>query len=393
MIRNLPRRRSIYHPTLGLVGAILLELPNLAGAAPVTLWRTPDRGIQPQAAIDTSGGIHLVYYQGDPRRGDLFYSRRLPEAQAFSEPIPVNSQNGSAIAVGTIRGAQLALGKGGRVHVVWNGSQGAPVATHPGSPLLYTRLNDRGTAFEPERDLIMHAAGLDGGSSVAADQNGNVYVTWHAREPNASEGEEGRAVFIRRSKDEGATFDPERPALRQATGVCACCGMRALADDSGAVYMLFRAASAMTNRDELLAVSRDFGAHFQVANKDRWISATCPMSSAFLSEATGGALAAWETADQVYYASIQAKTGLASPVIHPPGNTPRKHPVVVQNGQGEVLLVWTEGTGWEKGGSVVWQVFDHSGKPLPESGRADGVPVWSLATAVALKDGRFVVIY
>ena len=157
--------------------------------------------------------------------------------------------------------------------------------------------------------------------------------------------------------------------------------------------MLFRAASAMTNRDELLLVSRDFGDHFQVANADRWISATCPMSSAFLSAATGGALAAWETAGQVYYTSINAKTGLVSPAIHPPGNTQRKHPVVVQNGKGDVLLVWTEGTGWEKGGSVAWQLFDRSGNPLSERGQVDGVPVWSLATAGVRKDGSFVVIY
>jgi len=38
------------------------------------------------------------------------------------------------------------------------------------APVLYTRLNDRGTGFEPERNLINFAAGLDGGSSVAADR-------------------------------------------------------------------------------------------------------------------------------------------------------------------------------------------------------------------------------
>jgi hypothetical protein len=37
----------------------------------------------------------------------------------------VNSQPESAIAAGTIRGAQLAIGKAGRVHVAWNGSQNA----------------------------------------------------------------------------------------------------------------------------------------------------------------------------------------------------------------------------------------------------------------------------
>ena len=34
----------------------------------------------------------------------------------------MNSQAGSAVAAGTIRGAHLALGRKGRVHVAWNGS-------------------------------------------------------------------------------------------------------------------------------------------------------------------------------------------------------------------------------------------------------------------------------
>ena len=42
--------------------------------------------------------------------------------------------------------------------------------------MLYTRLNDAGTAFEPQRDLIRMARGLDGGGAVAADGVGNVYV-------------------------------------------------------------------------------------------------------------------------------------------------------------------------------------------------------------------------
>src|SRR4051794_40933055 len=83
----------------------------------VTLLETPDGGIQPQAAIDARGTIHLVYFKGDPAAGDLFYVRREPGKDDFTAPIRVNSQPGSAIAIGTIRGGQLALGKGGRIHV------------------------------------------------------------------------------------------------------------------------------------------------------------------------------------------------------------------------------------------------------------------------------------
>jgi hypothetical protein len=56
-------------------------------------------------------------------------------------------------------------------------------------------------------------------------------------------------------------------------------------------------------------------------------------------------------------------------------------------------LDWTEGTGWNKGGALAWQVFDKDGKPTAERGRTDGVPVWSMAAVFARPDGGFTVLY
>jgi len=86
----------------------------------VKLVRTPDGGIQPQAAVDSHGLVHLIYYKGDAGGGDIFYARRDPGMDTFSKPLPVNSQPGSAMSAGTIRGAQMAVGKNGRVHVAWD---------------------------------------------------------------------------------------------------------------------------------------------------------------------------------------------------------------------------------------------------------------------------------
>src|SRR3954453_22125208 len=86
----------------------------------VNLVRTPTHGLQPQAVVDERGTLHLIYLAGEPSASDVFYVRRDAGKKEFSPPLRVNSQPGSAIAPGTIRGAQIAIGKNGRVHVAWN---------------------------------------------------------------------------------------------------------------------------------------------------------------------------------------------------------------------------------------------------------------------------------
>jgi len=263
-----------------LTAILFLFARSFGFAGSVKLIPTPEGGIQPQAAVDAKGVVHLIYFKGDPKGGDIYYVRREPGAEQFSSPIQVNRQPHTAMALGTIRGAQLAVGRNGRVHVAWDG-MGEGVAAMPGNakeqhPLLYTRLNDTGTAFEPERNVITYAYGLDGGSSVAADSQGKVYVTWHAAQPGNTNGEGGRAVFVARSADEGKTFQRETLATPKPTGACACCGMRAFADSRGDVFAFYRAAHEMTNRDETLLMSRNGGADYQIVYTHPWKVASCP---------------------------------------------------------------------------------------------------------------------
>ncbi len=379
------------------LGAMAARAVSQASGQPqvgrVTVLRTPDGGIQPQVALDANGGIQLIYFKGEPAHGDLFYVR-IGADGAFSRPVQVNSTPGSAIATGAMRGGHLAIGRNGRVHVAWHGSDKAmPRADGNATPVLYSRMNAAGNAFEPPRNVVrQRLEGLDGGT-VAADASGNVYVAWHAFQPGMR-GEEDRRVWIARSTDDGRTFARESAASAAATGTCGCCAVGAFADRRGTLYLLYRSATELVHRDKYLLTSRDKGLTFASDMIQEWNVGACPMSTSSLSESESGVLAAWETGGQVQWLRIDPNTGARSQIIAAPGSSKsRKHPVVTSNGRGETILVWTEGTGWNKGGGLAWQVFDNAGKTIGAEGRAEGVPAWSMAAVAARQDGSFMIVY
>jgi hypothetical protein len=391
-----PRPLNNRMETLRLISLVLLLLAGTAQAAEVKSVRVPDGGVQPQTLVDGDGTVHLIYFKGDARGGDLFYRRMRAGEEKFSAPIQVNRQPGSSIAMGTIRGAHLALGRNGRPHVAWMGGEGARkarVADQDVTPMLYTRLADDGNSFEPERNLITQAAGLDGGGAVAADPAGNVYVTWHGSLPGNTNGEQGRAVFLAISRDDGKTFDSEKAIAPRPTGACACCGMGAFANARGEIYLMYRAAFDKINRDEILLVSRDHGKSFEMLSLDKWLVASCPMSSASLQASANGALASWETDGKVFASVIQNSPVQKTRLLAPPGGPRRKHGAAVENEKGETLFAWTEGTGWQRGGSVMWQLFTASGQAQAAPARLDGLPAWGLVAVAPRKDGSFLVIY
>ncbi len=374
-----------------------------AGAGSVNLLRAPDHGLQPQTVVDEHGVLHLIYLAGEPGASDVFYVRRAPgqasNQTGFTAPLRVNSQPGSAVAVGTMRGAHIAIGKNGRVHVTWNGSgKATPRGPQNSDPMLYARMNDAGTAFEAERNLMQVSHELDGGGSLATDKAGNVYVVWHGG--GEQKGETHRRVWLARSTDEGKTFAAEAPVFRDETGACGCCGMRAFVDGGGALYLLYRTATGLTERGMFLLTSTDQGRSFQGERLDNWTLTTCPMSTVTMTASTAGGKqpqAAWENNGQVFFATLdRISTGSGSDLVKiaaPDPTGQRKHPAIATNARGETILVWAEGTAWKKGGSLAWQVFDRDGKPTAGKGTAPDVPVWGLATVVANADGAFTIIY
>jgi len=369
--------------------------PSLAGAVPqVVVSRVPDRGVQPQIAMSGDGVLHLIYLKGDPSHSDIFYVRSPDNGGTWSHPVRVNSQPGSALAIGTVRGAHLALGRGGQIHVAWMGSNlSTPKAPGDATPMLYSRSTDDGKSFEPQRNVIQSSPGLDGGGSIAADQNGHVYVAWHAPAPG-KKGEQFRRVWISKSMDGGATFAPEVAVSEPSTGACGCCGMRLFAV-GGRVIALYRGAAQQVHRGMyLIDCSSDLKESHstEIAPMEFGV---CVMSTSALAQNGGGAVAAWETRGRVFWSQLSSD---APTIVHPHEIDSRsstcKHPAIAADGEGHLLVVWTEETGWNKGGTIAWEVFDSTGTVLPgATGRAADLPTWDSPAAIWCSNKTLLVLY
>ena len=255
--------------------------------------------------------------------------------------------------------------------------------------MAFAHLSQGESTFEPQRNLLAAGEGLDGGGSVAADNAGNVYVTWH-RSPAGSR-EAGGGAWLSVSADDGKSFAPGRMISPAGLGQCGCCGMKAAVSRTGEVYVLYRSAAESIHRDTILLVSRDHGGTFQSVSVDPWNINACPMSAFSLSDSPSGMLAAWETQGQVSLAVFNTTVRkLITPGV---GTGQRKYPVAIGSGNGSILLAWVDGAGWARGGKLQWMVCDRSGRPTNETGSIDGVPAWSLISAIALPDGGFLVYY
>ena len=76
-----------------------------------------------------------------------------------------------------------------------------------------------------------------------------------------------------------------------------------------------------------------------------------------------------------------------------PAGIGARHPSLAAKVRGDSLLVWSEGNGWNRGGTLGWPVFDAEGKPNDAGGTRPDMPVWSFPAVATRSDGTFVVAY
>jgi hypothetical protein len=372
---------------LVLALSMTLTLPLQAAESPFVEVVLPNHGVQPQALVDSKGVLHVLFLAGEPTACDLFHCTLDAMTRQLTEPQRINHDSGNAIAVGTIRGVQAAIGRDDRLHLVWNGgvmdAQGKRSAN-----VFYTHSIAEG--FAVERRLMQRGMHLDGGASVAATPQGRVCAMWHAAPldtPKGS-GEQARRVYVSESADNGATFTDERIVSAATDGVCACCSLRIQSAADGGFHALYRHASGESRAMQWLHCEAK--GEFTRQEVQAWKINACPMSSSFILPTGDAMLAAWETESAIWMQRLEADSAAPQKI----SDKNSKHPCLARNKRDETLITWAIGTGWQRGGTLAWSLLASDGKEIATSGKTHTkVPMWSYPATAHVVGIGFVVIH
>jgi hypothetical protein len=318
-----------------------------------------------KAQIGANGTIHLLY---DTEDGPQYSSSR-DSGVTFSEPIPVVDSASRKPGL-KFHGADLAVGKDGRVHVALSSNAWKLKLPEEEWSLFYACLASGAKAFSPLRNLNHKPSE---GFSLAADDRGTVTATFLSGK-----------LFAMVSRDNGETFTASEE-LNPVYDPCDCCTTSAAYGPDAKLALLYREET--NNERDMYVVLWD-QAHGNKPRRVRlsrlpWKTDSCPMTYFTIQRTETGYAAAWPTKGQVYFARLD-QDGIVLPPgeIRTPGAAGMRTGLFAIGAADGATLV-----AWKKNDVLSWQLYDAKGQPEGKPGsapsRGDG------AAGVVLRDGRF----
>ncbi len=352
---------------LVLAAFLVVSMAAHAGESPdrISVMRVPGASKIIKALTGSDGTIHLLTDSADGPK--YFFSN--DSGATFSAAMPVIDA-GSRKPGLEFHGEDIAVGKGGSVHIV--SSSNAWILKLPKEQwgFYYSNLAPGAKAFSPMRNLNQKPSE---GFSLAADERGNVTANFLMGK-----------LYTMVSHDNGATFSPGAE-LNPAWDPCNCCTTATTYGADGKMAMLYREKTS--NERDMYMVLWDEKSTQPTRTRVSgagWTINACPMTYYTVTPTPTGYLAAWPTKGQVYFSWLD-KNG----VVQPPGEikTPgtigmRTHVLALSASDGATLI------GWKESKEVLgWQLYDAKGQPQGSPGSAPSPG--NGAAGVVLMDGRF----
>ena len=259
-----------------LLGAAICFLAALAGrsaaADPVTV--VPEKDLagarQPQAAVDPSGKVYVVFGVGNA----VYCAASRDGGKSYDPPAKVG--DAGVLALGMRRGPRVAATDKAVVVTAIGGKEGKG---RDGDVLAWRSADGGKTWQGPVKVNTVEAAAREGLHGLAASPDGKFYCVWLDLRTKLMQ------VYGAASAD-GGTWENERLIYESPDGpVCPCCQPSVVYDLRGGLHVMWRNDLAGA-RDMYLISSKDNGKEFGKAVKlgrGTWPLNRCPMD--------GGALA------------------------------------------------------------------------------------------------------
>jgi hypothetical protein len=351
---------------LAVLSMTFLVSPSLnADDGNVTTHSVPGRGRPVVARIDAQGTIHLLF---DSEAGPK-YAQSTDGGTTFSAVIPVVGKGQQKPGL-EYSAWDMAIGKGGRVHVAMGTNAWKLKLPQEEWGFYYATLDPGQSAFSPARNINKKPSE---GFSLTADAKGNVTACWLADK-----------LYANVSHDNGETFGPYAE-IDSSFNPCNCCTTSAAYGEDGRLAVLYREETDNERDMYLVLWDQDRGQVSRTrVSRTSWKINACPMTYYTVSRDKGGFVAVWPTMGQVYFAHLDTKGDLSlQGEIKSAGRSGMRTGMLALSApDGKTLVAWNNDE------QIGWQLYGAGGQPLGQPGiaRAAGKGV----AGVVGKDGRFI---
>ncbi len=153
-------------------------------------WNTGE-SFRPRAAVDSSGGVHLVWSDTTPGDSEIYYKQSTDGGGTWATSQRITFSSGSP------GNPDIAVDSTGGLHVVWEDEA-------PGnSEIYYKRSPDGGATWSTSKRLTWNE-GMSWNPAVAVDSLDNLHVVWADMTPGNFE------IYYKKSTDGGANWSTSK---------------------------------------------------------------------------------------------------------------------------------------------------------------------------------------
>ncbi|HET8548926.1 MAG TPA: sialidase family protein [Bryobacteraceae bacterium] len=273
-------------PVAGLLLAVVALCALQSSVQFESKPRIVSKGRDPVLSVRASGALSLMKVDN----GDLWVETSFDGGDSFEEAIRVNDVPGEVSSHGE-SSPQMQVRSRGEFYCLWQTRRGGG----DGSALRFARSPGWGESFTKAIDVDASSSASQSFFTMNVSPQGVIYAAWLDSRDRGQGRAGSSAVYIARSANRGASFEP---AQRVSLDVCPCC-RPAIAFGSGqTVYVSWRGVQDGNIRDIYVAASRDGGAEWGSARRvaeDNWALNGCPHSGATMATIGDRLFVSWHT--------------------------------------------------------------------------------------------------